>query len=63
MYLFYNQVLVEKTTKSETKMRPKINGGTMKVSRQETANGYHNSVWFSEDSITNIIALRNLYLQ
>ena len=26
-------------------------------------NSYHRSVWFSEDSITNIIALRNLRLQ
>ena len=35
----------------------------MTVSHQATVNGYHNSVWFSENSIANIIALRNLCLQ
>ena len=35
----------------------------MAVSHQATANGYHNSVWFSENAITNIIVLRNLRLQ
>ena len=54
---------MEKTFKPKTKIRLKINGGTMKVSHQATVNGYHNSVRFSENSITNIIALRNLLLQ
>ena len=33
----------------------------MKISHQ--ANGYHSSVWFSEISVTDNIALRNLHLQ
>ena len=44
-------------------MRPKSNNYTITVSHQATVNGYHNSVWFSENSITNIIALSNLRLQ
>ena len=51
------------TTKSKTKMRLKSNGGTMEVSHQAAVNGYHSSVWFSENSITNIIALSNLRLK
>ena len=35
----------------------------MKVSHQATVNGYRNSVWFSENVITNIIALKNLRLK
>ena len=35
----------------------------MKVSHQAAANGYHNSVWFSENAITNIVAPINLRLQ
>ena len=35
----------------------------MAVSHKAMVNGYHNSVWFSENSITNIIVLRNLCLQ
>ena len=44
-------------------MKLNINGGVMTVSRQATPNGYHKSVWFSENSITNILALSNLRLQ
>ena len=54
---------MENTTKSKTNIRIKSNGGKMIVSRQATLNGYHNSVWFSENIITNIISLRNLRLQ
>ena len=35
----------------------------MTMSRQETVNGYHNILWLSENSITNIIYLSNLSLQ
>ena len=63
MDLFCNIYLVEKTTNSKTKMRLKSNVGTMKVSHQETESSYHNIVWFSENPITNIIALSNLRLQ
>ena len=35
----------------------------MTVYHQKTVNGYHNSVWFSENFITNIIYLSNLRLQ
>ena len=34
----------------------------MTMYHQTMVNGYHNSVWFSENAITNIIALRNLCL-
>ena len=54
---------MEKTTKSKTKMRLKINVNTIRVSHQATMNGYHNSVPFSENVTTNIIALINLRLQ
>ena len=53
---------MKKTTKSKTKIRLKSNGGKMAVPHQETANGYHNGVWFSENTIANIIALSNLRL-
>ena len=33
------------------------------VSHQAMVNGYHNCVWFSENTITNIIVLSNLSLQ
>ena len=33
------------------------------MSHQATMNVYHNSVWFSENTITNIKLLRNLDLQ
>ena len=39
------------------------NGSTMKLSHQATVNGSRNSVWFSENVITNIIALKNLRLK
>ena len=35
----------------------------MSVSHQEMVNSYQNIVWFSENPITNIIALRNLHIQ
>ena len=63
MDLFFNRVLVEKTTNSKTKIRFKKNDGTMTVSHQETVNDYQNSVWFSENETTNIIAPINLCLQ
>ena len=34
----------------------------MTVFHQATVNGYYKSVWFSENAITNIIALNNLRL-
>ena len=63
MDIFCNRALVEKKTESKTKMRLKSNGVTMTVSHQATVKGYHNSVWFSENYITDIIVLRNLRIQ
>ena len=63
MYLFCNQDLVEKTTKSKNKMQLKSNISTMTVSHKATVTIYHNSVCFSEESIMKIIALINLRLQ
>ena len=54
---------MEKKAKSKTKIQLKRNDGTMTVSHQSMANCYHNNVWFSEYTITNIVALRNLRLQ
>ena len=50
MDLFCNRYLIEKTTKSKTKMRLKINVNTIRVSHQATMNGYHNSVPFRKIS-------------
>ena len=61
--IFYNQSLVEKTTKSKIKMWLKRNGGTMKVSHKAKVNGYRNSMCFSKKYITNIIVLSNLRLK
>ena len=44
-------------------MRLNISGNTMKISHQATVNGYHDSVGFSENAITTIIAMSNLRLQ
>ena len=63
MDIFFNQGLVDKTTKSKTKMWLKSNGGTMTVSHKAIVTVYHNSVWFSEKDTTNIILLRNIRLQ
>jgi hypothetical protein len=60
MDLFCNASLVSKNSKSISSMRPKINGGTMVVTRKAMMEGYNKTVWFSTLSITNIIALRNL---
>ena len=54
---------MENTTKSKTKIRLKSNGVTIPVSHQLTVNSYHSSVFFSENTSTNIISLRNLRLQ
>ena len=60
MDLFCNRALAENNTKSKTKIRLKRNDGTMTVSHQSMANCHHKNVWFSEYTITNIVALRNL---
>ena len=63
MDIFRNLYLVNKAAKSKNKTRLYSNGDAMVVSHQATLNGYHKSVRFSENMITNIIALRNLSLQ
>ena len=63
MDLFCNRGLSEKKTNSKAKMQLKRNCGTMTVSHQATVNGYHNSVWFSENLTTNIIVISNLRLR
>ena len=63
MDLFCNLDLLDNTSKSKANMQLKSNGGTITVSRQITVNGYHNSVRFSGNAITNIIALSNLRLK
>jgi hypothetical protein len=60
MDLFCNAALVRKTSKSNSSMILKSNGGTMVVSRRATIPGYNNTLWFSTRAITNIVALRNL---
>jgi hypothetical protein len=60
MDLFCNAALVSKTSKSNSSMRLKSNGGTMVVTRKATIPGYNKTAWFSTRAITNIIALRNL---
>ena len=62
MDLFYNRALLENTAKSKTKIRLKINLGMIKVYHQATVNGYHKSLWFSENAINNIIVLVKLCL-
>ena len=44
-------------------MQLKSNDGMTTVSHQAMVNGYHNCVWFSENTITDIIVLINLRLQ
>ena len=63
MDLFCNSKLVNSIYKSVKKMQLKNNGGTMTVSHKAKIKGYKNDVWFSEDAITNIIALSNLIKQ
>jgi hypothetical protein len=60
MDLFCNTALVSKISKSRSNMRLKSNGGTTVVTRKTTMEGYNNTVWFSTQAITNIIALWNL---
>jgi hypothetical protein len=60
MDLFCNAALEGKTSKSNSSMRLKSNGGTMVVTRKTTMLGYKKTVWFSTRAITNIISLRNL---
>ena len=62
MDIFCNRYLLENTTKSKKKIILNSNGATMTVSHQSMVNGYHNSVCFSENAITNIIALINMCL-
>jgi hypothetical protein len=57
MDLFFNSAMVGKTIKSASSMRLKSNDGTMVVTRKAYMVGYHTTVWFSNKSITNIIAL------
>jgi hypothetical protein len=63
MDFFCNAALVSKISKSRSSMRLKSNVGTMVVTRKATMEGYDKTVWFSTQSITNIIALRNLIYQ
>ena len=63
MNIFFNRALAENITKSKTKIQLKSNGRTMPVYHKARVNGYQISVWFSENAITNIVALRNLRLQ
>jgi hypothetical protein len=63
MDLFCNTALVGETSKSASSMRLKSNIGTMVVARKTAMSGYHKNVWFSKRSITNIIALSNVYKQ
>ena len=61
--LFCNKKLVHETFKSKSAMRLKSNGGSMSVTRKATIPGYRQSVWFSKEAITNIIALANMTKQ
>ena len=61
--LFCNKSLVGNAGKSSSPMQLQSNGGTMVVTKKAKMPGYHAKVWFSNQAITNIIALRNLIKQ
>jgi hypothetical protein len=63
MDLFCNPKLVDRTHKTDKKMRLKSDGGTMMVSHKASMKGRKKDVWFSKDAITNVIALSNLIKQ
>ena len=44
-------------------MKVQGNGGTLAVTHKATVPRYKQYVWFSKDTITNIIALKNLIKQ
>jgi hypothetical protein len=60
---FCDPNLVDKTCKTDKKMRLKSNGGSMIVSHKASMKGHNNDVWFSKDAITNVIALSDLIKQ
>ena len=44
-------------------MRPRSNSSTMIPSHKSKVPGYHRHVWFSENTITNIVSLNNIGYQ
>ena len=60
MDLFCNIHLVNKISKSSSKMQLQSNGGTMTVNRKATLPGYKKRVWYNTNTITNILSLRHL---
>ena len=60
MDLFCNIDLVNKISKSSSKMQLQSNGGTMTVNRKATLPGYKKRVWYNTNAITNILSLQNL---
>jgi hypothetical protein len=63
MDLLSNIKHVHKISRANNKMRLQSNGGSMTVNHKTTMAGYKKKVWFSKDTITNIIAFSNLIQQ
>ena len=63
MDLFCNIDLVNKISKSSSKMQLQSNGGTMTVNCKATLPGYKKRVWNKTNAITNILSLRHLIEQ
>ena len=62
MDLFCNRSYVQTVSRSDSGMRLKSNGGTMLVTKkaQSRVQGYPTTVWFDDQAITNILALKNV---
>ena len=60
--LFCNRSYVNKVSRSASGMRLKSTGATMLVSQkaQSRVQGYPTPVWFDDQAITNILALKNV---
>ena len=63
MDLFCNKSIVNKITKSKSRLKVQSNGGSMYVTNKASIPGYKNKVWFSKNAITNIISLKHLIQQ
>ena len=61
--LWHNKALVENISMSKKTMTLASNGGSMKITHQATAEGYHRKVWFNTRAITNIVSLISLINQ
>ena len=60
IYLFCNSDLFENITKAGEKMKLQGNGSTLAVNHKATVPGYKQDFWFSKDTITNVLDIKNL---